>query len=230
MSRLCLINTCFLSEMSHSTGWCSRLLLFQAVKSCGISWEAALTRGCAKAFYLCPPWCERHPHVFTNHVADEKFSWKVLEQLNKLSKPPPASQHKGQVLGLSEVSSPTSGTFSPRVSQRPRAKRTGISGDFFPLEVGSRLVLSDATISTRVTARLEQCRMKKCKKWQLCNLCILLRSSSWPPSKTLPIPCWDVLASLGNWEPEISPALLKCSLWKQNNRDASKSFHLQWKL
>lgn len=58
---------------------------------------------------------------------------------------------------LLEVSSPTSGTqplWLPR--GRPHAKRTGVSGSF--VEKGSGFVLSDVTISTRVTIRLEKCR------------------------------------------------------------------------
>lgn len=174
------------------------------------------------------PGCERHHHIFTNHVAPENF-WKVLEQLSKAS---PASQHKGQVLGLVEVSSPTSGTQLLCLPKATCSKNWNFCFGFI-FSLGGWQWACALRCHNKHEGDLNSVKCKKCKKWQLCNLfnlLSLLRSNSRPPRQALPILCWDVLASLWNWEPEISPALLKCSLWKQNNRDTSKSFHLQWKL
>lgn len=159
--------------MSHSTG-----LLFQAVKSCGISWEEALALGCAKAFYLCPQCCfqavKGTPHMFTNHVADENF-WKVLEQLNKLSKPSPASQYKGQVLGLFEVSSPTSGTQPLCLPKATCWKNWNFWVFFFPWRLAVGLCCQMPQWARGWLPGLNSVKCKKCKKWQLCNLFNLLR-------------------------------------------------------
>lgn len=168
------------------------------------------------------PGCERHPTYSQTHKVVSESFWKVLEQLNKLSKP---SQHKGRVFGLFEASSPTSGTQPLCLPKATCPKNWNFWVFFFPLEVGSGLVCCHMPQKAR---GLNSVKCKMCKK--LCNLFNLLRRNSWPPSQALPIPCWAVLTSLWNWEPEISPVLLKCSLWKQNSRDTSKSFHLQWKL
>lgn len=199
-------------------------LLFQAGKSCGISWEEALTLGCAKASYLDPQCCFQAvkgtpTYSQTHKVASESF-WKVLEQLNKLSK---TSQHKGQVLGLFEASSPTSGTQPLCLPKATCPKKWNFWFFFFPW----RLAVGLCCHMPQKAPGLNSVKWKTCKK--LCNLFNLLRRNSWPPSQAVPVPCWAVLTSLWNWEPEISPVLLKCSLWKQNNRDTSKSFHLQWK-
>lgn len=108
--------------------------LFQAVKSCGISWEV-LTLGCAKVFCLCPQWCFQagkgtptysqptwHLRI-SERCSSSWTSWaKLLLLLNT----------KGKCLGWLKHHHPQV-ALSPCVSQRTCAQRTGITGDFFLL-------------------------------------------------------------------------------------------------
>lgn len=139
----------------HSTG-----LLFQAVESCGISWEEPLTPGRAKAFYLCPQWCERHPHTFTN----QRGRWEILMKGAWTAWTSWANlllllNTKGKCLGCLKYHHPQV-ALSALVSPKGHVfKELEFLGGFFsPWRLAVGLCRQ---ISTRVTARLEQCRVQK---------------------------------------------------------------------